>query len=363
MQFTSLRHGSLNSLIGVLPLPDSAMDVASLFLLLFYLDVSMVAQAQDCSAPAVGSNMHLKEILKDTFADGSIAPLTCDVGYSRVSGSDSIICTAGAWSQVTLECERINCGSAGNVPNGQYDYSEGTQFGDKIYINCNPGYILVGVASDRTCLANMQWSNHPPSCQVVTCDPPEALDKGSFSPITDIYHYDNVIQYTCMDDYVLNGSSTAVCSADKTFKPNPPVCIKVRCVDLQIPNAEIVSGAGPPYTHKASVTFQCLPEYKMVGSASPTCDINSHWSPNPPTCIETTSTTTETPDVTDTPTGNSSHHWGKSVGIAVGVIIGIVIICAGCYYFGGLDFITKKNKKGKLSHPAGTTLLEMGGEV
>ncbi|XP_057674246.1 membrane cofactor protein-like isoform X1 [Corythoichthys intestinalis] len=326
------------------------MDVSSLFLLLFYLDVTMVAQAQDCSRPTVGNNMHVEELLKDTFEDGSTATLKCDVGYSQAGGSQAITCTAGTWTQVTLQCERVNCGPADNVANGNLDYSEGTLFGDKVSITCKSGYILVG-ATQRLCLSSTKWSEHPPTCQVVTCDPPVGLDKGFFGPIKDIYDYGNVIKYTCPKGYVLNGPSTAECSGDKTFNPKPPKCIQVKCKDLDIPNAEIVSGGGPPYGYKASVTFRCLPGYEMVGSRSPTCDITSRWSPDPPTCQRkgtTTSTTptTKRPDGKDTPTGNGSNNLGMSVGIAVAVVIGVVIIiCAGCYYFGGLAFITKKNKK------------------
>lgn len=144
---------------------------------------------------------------------------------------------------------------------------------------------------------------------MVTCDPPRDLAEGSFSPIQDIYKYEDFVQYTCIKDYVLNGSKVASCSADRQFKPDPPVCVsecclrthlpifqdnqksdyfffpaEVNCVEIKVENAEVLSGARPPYGHMAFVTLQCNSGYKMVGSPTVTCDINSHWSPKLPTC-------------------------------------------------------------------------------
>ncbi|XP_061698173.1 membrane cofactor protein-like isoform X2 [Syngnathoides biaculeatus] len=339
----------------------------SLFILPFFVGLAVIAQAQDCSRPTLGDNMTLKDtdILKDTFPDGSDAALECSVGYMRALGSLSITCTAGVWSSVTLQCQRKNCGPAEDVANGYLDYSQGTLFGDTVNIRCKPGFILVG-DSGRICLASGKWKGHPPSCEVVTCNPPQELAQGSYSPIKESYKYEDVVQYTCIKDYVLNGSKVASCAADQQFKPDPPVCIKVNCQDIKIQNAELLSGARPPYGHKASVTFQCRSGYKMVGSATLTCDINSQWSPKPPTCqrIETPTTTKpndkETPKVPGGPDDNknSGNHLGTSVGIAVAVIIGLgLLISAGCYYFGGLAFIRKKNKNGERRSPVDTTLL------
>ncbi|XP_061544288.1 membrane cofactor protein-like isoform X1 [Phycodurus eques] len=325
------------------------MDVSSLFLLPFYLGLAKIAQAQDCSRPTLGNDMNLKgdDILLDTFRDGSKAHVECAVGYVWAGGTSSITCTAGVWSPLTLLCERTNCGSAEEVANGSLDYSEGTLFGATIYIRCKIGFILVG-DSERICLASGKWKGHPPSCEVVTCDPPQELAKGSFSPIKESYNYEDVVQYTCIKDHVLNGSKAVSCSADHQFKPDAPVCIEVNCQDLKIQNAELLSGARPPYGHMASVTFQCMSGYRMIGSPTLTCDINSHWSPKPLTCqrIETTTTTTK-PNDKETPKENSGNHLGMSVGIAVAVIIGLALILfAGCYYFGGLAFINKKNING-----------------
>ena len=35
-----------------------------------------------------------------------------------------------------------NCGSAGEVANGNVDYPEGTEFGDKLEVTCNTGLVI-----------------------------------------------------------------------------------------------------------------------------------------------------------------------------------------------------------------------------
>ncbi|XP_049608389.1 membrane cofactor protein isoform X3 [Syngnathus scovelli] len=355
------------------------MDI-SLFLVLGYLGLVMIAQAKDCSRPTLSSNTNLNDddLLKDTFPDGSKANLVCALGYQWKGGLQYVTCTDGVWSPVTIKCDKISCGAAEEVEHGIVGYPNGVDFGAQLSITCNRGYILVG-AAQRTCLSDGSWSNHPPRCIAVTCDPPPKVAQGNFNPLMDVYQYDDIVQYSCDQGYVLNGSKLRHCSDDGQFKPGPPVCVEVNCRELEIINAEMVSGARPPYGYMASVTFECISGYEMVGSSTVTCDINSRWLPKLPSCKRkespkptTTVTTVTTPKTKMTPTAssepdpetgnkNDGSHLGMSLGIAFAVIIGLAIaIIIGCYYFGCLAFINKKSKNGDGRTPAGTTLLEMG---
>ncbi|XP_037101258.1 membrane cofactor protein-like [Syngnathus acus] len=205
--------------------------------------------------------------------------------------------------------------------------------------------------------------------QVVTCDPPPKVAQGNFIPPLDIYHYPTVIQYSCDPGYVRNGSEHRHCSDDGQFKPDPPVCVKVNCPELEIVNAEMVSGARPPYGHMASVTFECISGYKMVGSPTVTCDINSRWLPKLPSCRRKESpkltTTVTTPKAKVTPTTASSEpdpetenkndgsHLGMSLGIAFAAIGKATPTMRLPQMWRGWC-----SRDGRT--PAGTTLLEMG---
>ncbi|KAM8754572.1 C4b-binding protein alpha chain-like isoform 2-T2 [Acanthopagrus schlegelii] len=253
-------------------------------LLLSCLGFAITAHAQDCARPAGGPNMHLKDeyILKETFADGDRAVFTCDVGYISAGGSSSITCTAGSWNTVTLKCDRRNCGSPGEVLNGQIHYPQENLFGDRIEITCDEGYRLVG-KSTITCGAE-GWMGRLPRCEVATCDEAPQVKDATFTPYKDPYNYGDVVRYTCQNGLTLNGSASIECSDDGTFKPDPPTCHRVQCEDLDIPNLVWVSGSRPPHGYKARLTYRCITGYRIVGQSTLTCDINSQWSPGLPRC-------------------------------------------------------------------------------
>ncbi|KAM8754574.1 membrane cofactor protein-like isoform 4-T4 [Acanthopagrus schlegelii] len=266
-------------------------------LLLSCLGFAITAHAQDCARPAGGPNMHLKDeyILKETFADGDRAVFTCDVGYISAGGSSSITCTAGSWNTVTLKCDRRNCGSPGEVLNGQIHYPQENLFGDRIEITCDEGYRLVG-KSTITCGAE-GWMGRLPRCEVATCDEAPQVKDATFTPYKDPYNYGDVVRYTCQNGLTLNGSASIECSDDGTFKPDPPTCHRVQCEDLDIPNLVWVSGSRPPHGYKARLTYRCITGYRIVGQSTLTCDINSQWSPGLPRCEEIPPVPTEKPAI------------------------------------------------------------------
>ncbi|KAK2851827.1 hypothetical protein Q5P01_008103 [Channa striata] len=190
--------------------------------------------------------MNLKDtdILRQTFPDGTKVSLSCDVGYTSAGGSSVITCTAGSWSPVRLTCERKNCMLAGDVPNGQIDYSQGTQFGDKAVITCNTGYTLVG--SRELFCGSFGWLNRLPVCEVVKCLQPPVVVNGVFSPNKEQYEYGDAVKYSCDQNYTLVGSffSFLFCSEDGTFKPDPPTCVR----DCRVDGTAFQSPGGLPST-------------------------------------------------------------------------------------------------------------------
>ncbi|XP_068589035.1 complement component receptor 1-like protein isoform X2 [Cebidichthys violaceus] len=255
------------------------------FLLLSSLGLAMNTQAQNCSAPVGGDNMGLKgaDILLQTFPNGAKVSFACNVGYRSAGGSPSITCTDGSWSPVRLKCEKRNCGPAGEVVNGNVDYPEGTEFGSKLVVTCNTGYRSVPKIQGIFCGAE-GWLDRLPECEAVTCNPPDPVVHGTFSPIKESYDFLEVVQFYCQDDYTLSGSKSLSCSEDGTFKPAFPTCIKVQCEEPVIKNAAWDGGSRPPHNYKATVTYKCISGYTMKGERTQTCGIDSQWSPGLPTC-------------------------------------------------------------------------------
>uniref|UniRef100_A0A8C9XT34 Sushi domain-containing protein n=1 Tax=Sander lucioperca TaxID=283035 RepID=A0A8C9XT34_SANLU len=233
---------------------------------------------QDCSKSVGGDNMGLKGdyVLLQTFPEGKQITFICSVGYVTAGGSPSITCTAGNWTTLMLKCERYNCGSAGEVENGNIDYPEGTEFGNKLVVTCNTGYNMVPNNVQLFCGAQ-GWLGRLPICEVVTCDPPPLVVNGVFSPLKESYNYGEVVQYKCQKDYTLSGSSSISCSEHGTFGP-APTC------DPKIDNAHQVDGSRPPHGYMSTVTYECISGYVMKGGRTLTCGIDGQWSPALPTC-------------------------------------------------------------------------------
>nr|XP_024662198.1 membrane cofactor protein isoform X3 [Maylandia zebra] len=261
------------------------MGITAFLLLSSLVFLAFTAQAQNCPRPPKGENMDLKgnDILLTSFPDGTTVTFACNTGYESAGGSPRITCTAGSWSSLGLKCQRKNCGPVGEVENGQIEYRPGSEFGDKAVLICNPGHMPVG-GGELTC-GSQGWMGRLPVCEVTQCESPPVVQDGTFTPIKELYDYKDVIVYTCKSGYTRNGSRQLDCSDDGTFKPEPPKCIKVECGEPEISFGQWSSGARPPYGYLSTVTLQCNTGYKMIGSATVMCELNSQWSPALPQCI------------------------------------------------------------------------------
>ncbi|XP_040888769.1 membrane cofactor protein-like isoform X16 [Toxotes jaculatrix] len=298
-------------------------------LLLSSLGLAITAQAQNCSKPVPGPNMNLKgnDILLETFPNGTSVSFVCGVGYITAGGSPVITCTSGNWSPVRLKCKRRNCGSFGDILNGNIEY-EGTDFGDKLTIQCNTGYRLVG--SNQIFCGDSGWMGRMPTCEVTACLPPPMIANGGYSPKKEEYYeYGEVVQYACQQDYTLKGSKSSTCSEEGKFSPDPPTCIEVICSDPDIINADWTGGSRPPYRHTSTVTYTCRSGYTMVGRGTLVCDINSKWSPGLPTCEKiqattkaTTTTTTTTTTPTAAPNPSDTPDSGNNLPQTLGIVLG-----------------------------------------
>ncbi|XP_068588692.1 complement decay-accelerating factor-like isoform X1 [Cebidichthys violaceus] len=242
-------------------------------------------EVQDCSVPVLGDNMGLKgaDILSQTFPNGLQVSFACNSGYRSAGGSPSITCTDGRWSSVRLKCEKRNCGSAGEVVNGDIDYSEGTEFGAKLVVTCNPGYRLVG-RSQIICGAK-GWLDRLPECEVVQCDDPvvenATRDDGSLPP----YNYTSMVTYKCISGYAMEGEHTQTCGIDGQWLPGLPTCELVTCKPPYPVVAVTFSPIKESYNFLQVVQFYCQNDYTLNGSKSLSCSEDGTFKPAFPTCI------------------------------------------------------------------------------
>ncbi|XP_059189829.1 complement receptor type 1-like [Centropristis striata] len=235
-----------------------------------------------CSAPVTipNSNANIADqYMKETsFASGSQVNYVCDMGYVASGGSRYRKCTKGQWSPLLLKCERKSCGSAGEIPHGQFTYT-GVQFGDTATADCREGYSLVGRAT-RTC-TSQGWDGRVPACEAVACDEPTGVTNAErMDPNEPPYTYRTVIRYRCRVGS-LTGPRDIWCKEDGTWSGPPPTCTDLTCPPPNIPNAYWMEARNGAYRDGDTISVECKRGYTMTGWNSITCERNGQWSDLP----------------------------------------------------------------------------------
>ncbi|XP_026068917.1 complement decay-accelerating factor-like isoform X2 [Carassius auratus] len=193
---------------------------------LLLLALSMVSVGADCPFPFFNGKIVLssESLLKNSFPDSSEALVECAKGYEREEGPTSIICLNGVWSEVKLKCKKIDCGEPKPSLHMSYDTSEGTLFGAYIKTICETGYDLEG-SSFRQCLVS-GWSGKA-ECILTTCEVPDPIENGVMIVPRVIPEFNDVITFSCDDNYVLVGNSTITCGEYGDYSSPPPTCIAI----------------------------------------------------------------------------------------------------------------------------------------
>ncbi|XP_073726523.1 complement decay-accelerating factor isoform X2 [Misgurnus anguillicaudatus] len=190
-------------------------------LLLLYALVSMVKA--DCPSPVLNTTYLLsdKSLLQNSFPDNSKAFLQCANGYIFESGSTSILCTDGNWSEVELKCKKKDCGVPNASANMTYIISKGTLFGEYAQPKCDKGYRLQG-SSYRQCLVH-GWTGRA-KCILITCDQPADIEHGKILTKVNPIFVDQVIEFSCDAGYVLVGEKNITCDEYGEYSSPPPTC-------------------------------------------------------------------------------------------------------------------------------------------
>ncbi|XP_046725184.1 zona pellucida sperm-binding protein 3 receptor-like isoform X2 [Silurus meridionalis] len=286
---------------------------------------------QQCTKPIVGGN---REMVNDsglqTYPNGSTITFKCSTGYQPVDplASRTMTCIGPEWTNLDLTCTKKSCGSLPDLANGKYTFPDGILFGATAIAECNKGYSLVGVKT-RNCL-DAGWDGRDPVCEAVKCLPPQTVQNGTFEPVKDFYNYNEVVTYTCSNDYTLDGVDSLTCSDNGTFQPPPPRCTIVRCETPNIKNAVRIEGKAPPYGYGNFVRYKCDDGYTMTGDDYLVCEIHG-WSPPPPSCTRSQvapttpppSNSTQVAPTTPPPSDGTSV---KSSIIIIAVVVSIVVL-------------------------------------
>ncbi|KAK6729743.1 hypothetical protein RB195_006660 [Necator americanus] len=199
------------------------------------------SKPKSCTFPGVGEAGRVS-FSSQSFTIGSFSVYTCEEGYD-LEGEAERSCEEDArWSGTIPRCRKRRCsnvdvwGGGGIVRllNGT------TEYGNEMEYECLNGWRLVGEGR-RRCRSDGTWSGSAPSCEVVDCDRPPSIPKGSISVSTTTFG--SSANYSCQDGYRLIGHAIVTCGSTGVWEPAVPACYDIATLrELKSESAENHAG-------------------------------------------------------------------------------------------------------------------------
>ncbi|XP_036447746.1 sushi, von Willebrand factor type A, EGF and pentraxin domain-containing protein 1 isoform X2 [Colossoma macropomum] len=200
----------------------------------------------------------------------------CNPGYRWAGGNSSIRCDNGRWTPLEMRCEKINCGSAGEIANGRIQYT-GVSFGDTATAECFEGYRLVGVGV-RRCGAE-GWDGRVPVCEAIRCPTPTVANSRMQEGRD--YGVGERMTIVCQESFNLIGSPQITCGPNGQWQALPECrsatgkCSRLPHHPDAMPRQEYLRKG--EYEPDDYVRFKCNPGYRWAGGSSSIRCKNGHW--------------------------------------------------------------------------------------
>ncbi|XP_078385173.1 sushi domain-containing protein 1 isoform X14 [Cetorhinus maximus] len=230
----------------------------------------------DCGSPPASLNSMPYPPVNTTY--GSTVMYQCQVGYVRVRGNDTSICSAqGQWEGANLECKAVDCGSPPALLNAVSYPPVNTTYGSTVMYQCQVGYVRVRGNNTSICSAQGQWEGVNMECEAVDCgSPPVLLNTVLYPPVNTAYG--STVMYQCQVGYVhVRGNNTSICSARGQWEGANQEC---KAVDCGSPSALLNTALYPPVntTYGSTVVYQCQVGYVHVrGNNTSICSAQGQW--------------------------------------------------------------------------------------
>ncbi|XP_035864583.1 P-selectin isoform X2 [Sander lucioperca] len=183
--------------------------------------------------------------------------------------------------QVTVPYKgSVNC----THKHGNFSYDSLCQY------SCEEGYQL-SMSRPLTCTASTQWSERPPTCELVQCQELSSPARGSMKCSNPLgpSSYQSTCVFTCDEGYVLadSPSNTLQCKASGFWNASQPLCVAVQCPALpKLDNGTVSCGddADVRFSYGNTCSVSCAPGYHLVGPSRVTCTSAAEWSESMPRC-------------------------------------------------------------------------------
>ncbi|XP_070794674.1 sushi, von Willebrand factor type A, EGF and pentraxin domain-containing protein 1 [Pituophis catenifer annectens] len=224
------------------------------------------------------SSKAINSLPLSSYLYGTTVLYSCYSGYELLGNSVLACQEDGMWNGSAPACISIQCELPLFPENGFVHFTENT-VGSTVKYTCNPGYKLIG-SDTRHCMSGRQWSDSAPTCEIISCAVPSRPMNGIVKG--ESYTYGSVVQYDCDHGFQLNGLRKRTCQSDQKWEGNEPLCIPISCG--QAPYLENGEVSGEEYTFQNHIEYSCKEGFLLEGDRKRICLADGYWSGNTPVC-------------------------------------------------------------------------------
>nr|AHA51060.1 E-selectin [Danio rerio] len=227
------------------------------------------------------------------FSYQSSCEFVCDEGYKlQNSSSSTSICGAtGFWNDSHPTCEIVKC-KARDLTTPANDKvhctNENIPYESQCEYSCEEGYELKG-SSTTMCTSTTEWSNEPPTCELVQCPELAKPLEGEMDcnhPMGQFSYLSSCV-FVCDEGYNLRDSSSSIliCGATGQWNDHSPLeIVKCKEVDITPPAHAKVHCTNEDIPYESQCEYSCEEGYELKGSSTTTCTSTTEWSSEPTIC-------------------------------------------------------------------------------
>ncbi|PSN44564.1 hypothetical protein C0J52_12430 [Blattella germanica] len=252
---------------------------------------------------------------------GARAQYTCHENYTLIGRERRTCGDDGKWSDEQPQCLFDWCPEPPTVHGGTVQTS-GRRAGQTATYTCQNGFILFG-SPVLSCGLGGEWSGKAPTCKFVDCGAPPNTDNGRYSLLNGTTTYGSIVEYSCREDYWLDGTERQTCTREGKWSADTPACVLITCLEPELPNGSYVVGYDfnvhstieyhcevghilrdvdcgkvttmpngyVTYTNGTTylgshIAYSCVKNYRLSGVSSRVCLESGQWSDESPRCEE-----------------------------------------------------------------------------
>ncbi|XP_034152115.1 sushi, von Willebrand factor type A, EGF and pentraxin domain-containing protein 1 isoform X5 [Esox lucius] len=237
----------------------------------YWTNATLSCKEVDCGSPP--ALPHSVMFWDQRTNMGSEVFYQCNFGYKNVGEGNVSHCMAdGAWDQITFLCEEIDCGEPLFIPNTKMIWNRTSLIGSVVYYQCVEGYYNTSGINYTECGENGLWTDIKLQCEEVNCGPPLTLPHANMQ-WTNRTGLGSVIEYICKQGfYQAGGNSLSTCTPSGQWGIVSIIC-KAKCGPVPaLANSEVV------WQNVSAVMHRCVEGFhSWRGRNTSLCDIHGKW--------------------------------------------------------------------------------------